>query len=97
MSFPSDSKCYIDQSNPSSNNCQDCDRPICGAHSLVQNRYVDRYTTGASFMVCPNCYEIYKKKTKVRTPLMIVFAILFIIITMFLLSSRFGGFFPGFP
>jgi hypothetical protein len=97
MSFPSDPKCYIDQTNSSSSDCQDCGRPICGAHTVMQNRYVDRYTTGASFMVCPSCYEIYKQKSRVRTPVMIVVSILLIILTLFIFSGRFGAFFPGFP
>lgn len=97
MSFPSNQKCSVDKTNNSSNVCQDCGLPICGAHTLVQNRYVDRYTTNTSFLVCQNCFENYEKKRKVRTPLMIIISILLVIVTFFLFSGGFGGIFPGLP
>ena len=97
MSFSSNQKCYVDKTNASSNVCQDCGLPICGAHTLVQNRYVDRYSTDTSFLVCQNCFDNYEQKRKIRTPLMIIISILLVIVTFFVFSSSFGGFFPGLP
>ncbi|MFW9930411.1 MAG: hypothetical protein ACFFD1_13525 [Candidatus Thorarchaeota archaeon] len=88
----SQNKCYIDNKNTATEYCYDCKLPICGAHSKYQQRYVDRYTTDAGFIVCPICFEKYEKKMRVRTPLMIVVSAAFIIITLVLYVTYFNNF-----
>jgi predicted nucleic acid-binding Zn ribbon protein len=86
------SKCYIDNTSDSINNCADCRKPICGTHGIVQNRYVDRYSHNISVVVCSSCAEIYNKATRIRSPFMIIISIILIIVLMLSFFRNFSLF-----